>query len=495
MSTPRIAIGGIEHETAGLLPGQTPMSVFDRRRVSAESLRQRTAEANTVVDGFLHGARQRGWDVAPLLWIKGTSGPPASRATFDAMLGELLDDLESAGPVDGVLLSLHGSFAAEGIDDADGAVLQAVRDRVGSDVPLMSVHDMHCNLTEAMIGPADALAVMRTYPHVDMRERALHISGLMEETLAGRLRPTMGFRQLPLLWSAPRMIDSEAPMCEAVARVVEANSRDGVVSASLGVGYQWVDSSAVGASTVVVTDDDLPRAQAEADAMAGWVWDRRADWVSPTLQPAVALELGEATGAFPIVLADQADNTGGGAPGDGTEVLRLFVERDLEQAAVLYVVDPQAAALAHQAGLGATIDVEVGGRSHQKLGPPVPMRAEVAGLSDGRFVYDGPMWKGLDDEVGPTAWLKQQGVSVVVISLPQQPVDLALCRTLGMNPAEFRYLCVKSTGHFRSGFEPIAGSIHNVDAKGLLGQSFSDLPYQRLGRPMYPVDPQAGRGF
>ena len=291
------------------------------------------------------------------------------------------------------------------------------------------------------------------------------------------------------------MIDSEAPMCEAVARVVEANSRDGVVSASLGVGYQWVDSSAVGASTVVVTDDDLPRAQAEADAMAGWVWDRRADWVSPTLQPAVALELGEATGAFPIVLADQADNTGGGAPGDGTEVLRLFVERDLEQAAVLYVVDPQAAALAHQAGLGATIDVEVGGRSHQKLGPPVPMRAEVAGLSDGRFVYDGPMWKGLDDEVGPTAWLKQQGVSVVVISLPQQPVDLALCRTLGMNPAEFRYLCVKSTGHFRSGFEPIAGSIHNVDAKGLLGQSFSDLPYQRLGRPMYPVDPQAGRGF
>ena len=195
------------------------------------------------------------------------------------------------------------------------------------------------------------------------------------------------------------------------------------------------------------------------------------------------------------VLADQADNTGGGAPGDGTEVLRLFVERELEQAAVLYVVDPQAAALAHQAGLGATIDVEVGGRSHQKLGPPVPMRAEVAGLSDGRFVYDGPMWKGLDDEVGPTAWLKQQGVSVVVISLPQQPVDLALCRTLGMNPAEFRYLCVKSTGHFRSGFEPIAGSIHNVDAKGLLGQSFSDLPYQRLGRPMYPVDPQAVRGF
>ena len=98
------------------------------------------------------------------------------------------------------------------IEDADGAVRQAVRDQVGPDVPLMSVHDLHCNLTEAMIDPADALSVMRTYPHVDMRERALHVTGLMEETLAGRLRPTMAFRQLPLLWSAPRMIDAEPPI-------------------------------------------------------------------------------------------------------------------------------------------------------------------------------------------------------------------------------------------------------------------------------------------
>ena len=112
MATPRIAIGGIEHETAGLLPGETPMSVFDRRRVPADQLLQRSGDVNTVVDGYLHGARERGWQIAPLLWIKGTSGPPASRETFDAILSELLDDLQRAGPVDGVLLSLHGSFAA-----------------------------------------------------------------------------------------------------------------------------------------------------------------------------------------------------------------------------------------------------------------------------------------------------------------------------------------------------------------------------------------------
>ncbi len=491
----RIAIGGIEHETAGMLPGETSMAVFDRRRIRPEELIRRSGQANTVVDGFLQGARERGWEVAPLVWVKGTSGPPASRETFDILLDELLEDLEDRSPVDGVLLSLHGSFAAEGIDDADGAVLQAVRDRIGPDVPLMSVHDLHCNLTEKMIGPADALAVMRTYPHVDMKERALHVTGLMAETLAGRLKPTMGFRQLPLLWSAPRMIDSQPPMSEAVARVVEANELSEVVSASLGVGYQWVDSPAVGVSTVVITNDDPQAAQEQADALAGWVWDRRQDWIAPTLNPRDALERGAAERAYPIVLADQADNTGGGAPGDGTEVLRLFIERKLDPAVVLYVVDPAAAAQAHQSGLGATIDVEVGGRSHPDMGPPVKMQAVVEGLADGEFVYDGPMWKGLSDSVGPSAWLRETGVSVVVISLPQQPVDLALCRSLGMDPARFEYICVKSTGHFRSGFEPIAGSIFNVDAIGLLGQSFSDLPYSRLGRTMYPVDADADRGF
>ena len=104
-------------------------------------------------------------------------------------------------------------------------------------------------------------------------------------------------------------------------------------------------------------------------------------------------------------------------------------------------------------------------------------------------------WFGLADSVGPTAWLRQGGVSVVVISLPQQPVDLALCRSLGMDVAKIDYICVKSTGHFRSGFEPIAGCIFNVDTNGLLGQSFSELPYTRLGRPMFPLAEDAEIGF
>lgn len=244
----------------------------------------------------------------------------------------------------------------------------------------------------------------------------------------------------------------------------------------------------------MITNDDAPRAQAEADALASYIWNRRDEWIAESLKPAAAIEAGEKLGKFPIVLADQSDNTGGGAPGDSTLILRLFLERDVPSV-VLYVIDPITAAQAAAAGVGAMIDAEIGGRSHPSLGPPVPMRAEVVALTDGEFVYDGPMWKGVTERLGPTAWLRTGEVSVVVTTYRQQPVDLALCRSLGMDVASFRYVCVKSTGHFRSGFEPIAGSVHSVDAKGLLGHTFVDLPYTRLGRPMYPIAPDCEKGF
>ena len=126
-----------------------------------------------------------------------------------------------------------------------------------------------------------------------------------------------------------------------------------------------------------MTDSDAELAQQLADELAHWIWDRREVWQRKSLSATSALEQGEAANRYPIILADQGDNTGGGAPGDGTEILRLFVERDLPQAAVLYMVDPDAVATAKEAGMGATIDVEVGGKSDPMLGPPVPLQAEV----------------------------------------------------------------------------------------------------------------------
>ena len=97
------------------------------------------------------------------------------------------------------------------------------------------------------------------------------------------------------------------------------------------------------------------------------------------------------------------------------------------------------------------------------------------------------MWKGVEENLGLSALLKHQGVSIIIISKKQQPVDLAFSKILGLDCSKMNYLSLKSTGHFRSGFESIAGSIFNVDASGLFTQDFHSIPYGRLGRPMYPL--------
>jgi microcystin degradation protein MlrC len=188
------------------------------------------------------------------------------------------------------------------------------------------------------------------------------------------------------------------------------------------------------------------------------------------------------------MIADMADNTGGGAPGDSTEVLRAFVERNLQGALLLYLVDPDVARQAHAAGVGQRLWAEMGGKSHPVQGPPLPLEVEVVALSDGRFRYDGPMYAGLTGDLGRSAWLRSRGVNVVVVSARMQPLDQAFARSLGIDCAAMRYVAVKSAVHFRSGFEQIAGSIHNIDAAALHTHDFTRLDYRRRHRPMYPLE-------
>jgi len=488
----RIAVGGIEHETCGFAApsptaAATTLISVARSIKYGEELRS-LGDANTIVDGLVRGVRETGHEHVPLLWIDANTSPPVTRESLESAIEDLLDRLRKALPVDGVLLSLHGAFAAEGVDDADGEVLSRVRQLVGPKVPVMAVHDLHCNISPVMEQAANVMVVERTYPHVDMAERGVHTARIMARTITGEARPTMAVRYLPLLWSAARMIDAEPPMSDAVRKLQELDRRPGVLSASIGVGYQWIDNPTVGTSVIVVTDNDAALAERYANELAEWVWDRRSQWQRDPLPPDSALAQGEQLGKYPIVLAEQGDNTGGGAAGDATEILRLFIARKLVPSAVLYMVDPEVAAQAVSAGVGAEMDVLLGGKSEPLVGPPVPMRVRVRAVSNGRFTYDGPMWAGVVGEMGPSAWLEQDGVHVVVISGRHQPVDLAFCRTLGLDCRQIRYLAVKSTGHFRSGFAPIAGSIFNVDTASTLSHDFRRLPYTRLGRSMYPID-------
>jgi microcystin degradation protein MlrC len=486
----RIAIGGISHETSTFAATPTTLRDFETGLglFRCNDIVARFRGTNNCTGGFIAGAERHHFDLVPLLWTFAYPGGLIRRGDYDALKHEFLDRLAKTLPVDGVLLDLHGAMVVEGIDDGDGDFLAAVRHAVGPGCPIVATFDLHGNHTQRRLDAASAVIGFDTYPHVDMAERGNEAADLIVRVIRGEVRPVMALYELPLFWSAACQVTAHPPIDEAFRLVHEIERRPGILSITLATGFPWADVPQMGSSVIVVADGDPALARATADEIGAWVWQRRQQWHRRPLSTGEALDLGVRQARYPIMLADMADNTGGGAPGDSTEVLRTFVERDLPDAVLLYLVDPETTRAAHAAGLGQRLKVELGGKSHPVQGPPLPLDVEVVALSDGRFTYDGPMYAGLTGDLGSSAWLRHSGVNVVVVSARMQPLDLAFARSLGIDCARMKYIAVKSAVHFRSGFESIAGSIHNIDARALHTHDFARLAYQRRRRPMFPLE-------
>ena len=500
----RIALGGVLHETSTFIDTPTTLADFEQGFgiYRGEEIFARFRGANMCIGGFLDGAEQHGFEALPLVWAFAYPSGLIERKAYDALKQEFLDRLRACeaqgGQVDGVLLDLHGAMVVEGIEDGDGDFIASVRKAIGPHRPIVVAQDLHGNHTALRVEAADAIVGYDTYPHVDMGERGREAAEIIVRTLRGEIRPRMALRQLPLFWGTRCQVTAHPPMDEVLRRVHAIEHRPGMISMTIATGFPWADVPDVGVSVIAVADGDESLARQAADELGDWVWQNRQRWQHPLVSVRDALAAGEKAGKYPIILADHTDNTGGGAPGDSTEVLRTFLELGLKDALILYMVDTESIAQAHQAGVGARIRLRLGGKSDPRQGPPVECEAEVVALSDGKFAYDGPMYAGLTGNMGQSAWLRVwdagrgrpdlQGVSVVAVTKREQPLDPAFARTLGIDCAKLRYLGVKSAAHFRSGFEKLAGSIYNVDAAGILVHDFTKLEYRRRRRPLYPLE-------
>jgi len=490
----RIAVGGILHESSTCVQTRTTIKdfEFDRGVIRGDDIIKRFTGTNVCTGGFLEGAEKYDYQVVPLLRASAFPGGVIVREDYEALKQELLERLSEAeqtsGPVDGVLLDLHGAMVVEGIDDGDGDVIDAVRKQIGLERPIVVTQDLHGNHTKLRVAQADALVGFDTFPHVDMAERGLEAANIITQTLRGEIRPTMAIHQLPMFWSTRCQVTAHPPMDEVIRHMHEMEQRPGVICITVATGFPWADVPEVGSSVIVVADGKESFAQETADELGAWIWERRERWYSPPVTVKEALEEGETRGQYPIILADHTDNTGGGSPGDSTEVLRTFLELGLQDALLLYMVDPDVAQQAHAAGVGATIAVSLGGKSDPSQGPPIETDAEVLALSDGGFAYDGPMFAGLTGSMGTSALLRVEGVLVVVVTAREQPFDPAFARSLGVDCSAMKYIALKSAAHFRAAFEPMAGSIFNVDAAGIHTHVFKDLPYKKRTRPVYPVE-------
>lgn len=488
----RVVIGGICHETSTFTPVKTTLESYkERLLLRDEEIIQTLTGTNTPLGGFIEGAQSHGFDLIPTLFATAHTSAPTPRPIFDALLDELIKRIEDAGTIDGILLYLHGSMVAgdldaeDGLADADGHILSEIRKIVGSDVPILAQLDIHSNISPLMVEMADVLVGRETYPEIDMAERGRECADILAQILNDNLKPTMALYQIPMVWGL-NQVTQHPPMNEAIAKLHAIEEDPDVVCGSIAVCYFLADVPDMGSSVYIVTNNNLELAQHYAKQLGDWIFERRADWHFELPSTLNALKQAEDNGAFPVIFADSRDNTGGGSPGDSTGVLQAFIESELNDACVLYIVDPEAIEKCQKAGVGNTLTLDVGGKSSPLQGEPITMTVEVMALSDGYFQYDGPMFAGLQGYMGDSAYIRQGGIHVILVSVGEQPFDTAFSKTLGLDPRQMRYIGVKSTAHFRAGFEAWAGAIYLVSEPSV--HNLGSLPFKRLGRKVYPFD-------
>ncbi|MEM8664081.1 MAG: M81 family metallopeptidase, partial [Pseudomonadota bacterium] len=345
------------------------------------------------------------------------------RASFESMRDEILGQLREALPLDGVLMGFHGAFVAEGYDDPEGDVLERVRAIVGPDCVIGCEYDPHCQLTEKRVRLADVSILFKEYPHIDVVPRAEELLTLVLATIRGEIKPVTSLYD-------PRMWDfyptTTEPMRSFVDKIQAMEGEGGVLSVSIAHGFMHADVPDMGSRVLVITDDRKADGDALAQKLAGELWDKRGTWCPP------AMPLDDALGKVLdhdglAILAEPADNAGGGAASDNTMTLHALRERGARNVAVAPVWDAQAVNFCHLAGLGTEFDLRFGGKSSAGSGPPVDARVRVLGLA--REAYQ--MFGDATVPLGDTAAIRiveedgdGEGIDVVLIAKRTQALGL-----------------------------------------------------------------------
>lgn len=492
----RVVVGGLMQESNSFSPIRADLDGFRHGYlVAGTDILERFRGKGAELSGFIAAAAAQDVEVVPTVAAWASSAGHLASADFHWLVTRLIDGVRAAGKCDGVLLCLHGAWVAEDEPDADGFVLARIREVVGPAVPIAATLDIHANVTRQMVEQADVLVGYRTYPHVDMRETGERAAGLLFRAARGEIRPRTYLRKLPMIVPPENSQTTDGPMAEVEALAREVAARPGILSASAFPVQPWLDVPELGFAAIVVADGEAETAQAAADEIARAAWERRARFFVPLVAPDRAVAYSVAAEG-PVALIDSADGTSSGAPGDSTAILHALLRAQpggpSDRVALLTIVDPESARIAAEAGVGARLDLLLGGKLDPARHTPAAVSAVVERIGDGCFTFSAGVGDGLSADMGATAVLRiGDGGPVIRAVVMEKAVacyDPALYRSVGLEPREAQAVVVKSPANHRWTYRDIARSTIYVDAPGAATPRLTSLDYRRAPRPLYPFD-------
>ena len=491
--TKRVLVAGLYQATNTFLDGRTVLEEFKIRR-GEEMLR--VADVVHPIVGILEVARREDWEILPIIDVRAVPGATVADSVVDLFWAEFqaVTDKEASQGVDGVFLVMHGAMVSESLTDVEGEILRRIRGIEHlADAPVCGVFDLHANFTEAMARQADGLISCRTNPPTDAREAATDAAVLLNGLMEIEERPVTVWEHPPIMWTPEMTATDSGPMLalEERAREIENESPD-ILAVNVLAGFPYADVPEAGLCFSAITNGDLELSRSVLrelnviGASLRWTESR----VGMTLEEAVFRLKEHHEG--PVLLVEPSDDIGSGAPGENTHLLRAFVEHGVQDAGVI-IQDAEAASSLQDALPGEQRELVIGGKSGEPGTEPLTLEAEIVSKSDGRFVVEdvgSPLASMLGEEIdmGPCAVIRHEGVKVLLTSRRTPPFDLGQWHSQGVDPEELFAIGIKASVGHRQAYDPIAQASYTVDLPGPCPQNLSSLSYERVRRPIYPVD-------
>ncbi|MBI3667872.1 MAG: M81 family metallopeptidase [Acidobacteria bacterium] len=494
-AAPRVAIGGILHESNSFSTLATDRAAFERSNLkTGDAILAEWGESQHEVGGFIAGARKFGLEIYPALVAEATPAGPVTDAALNSLTDQLAARLRAAPQLDGLLLALHGAMVTEKFPHADAEIVRRLRQAMGPNFPIVVTHDFHANISPEIVRHSTALLTYKTCPHVDQRERGVKAAEILDRILNRQARPTQALAKPPMVYNIRYHNTSLEPLAPIVeeSRRLEQNPK--ILAASVSAGYQYADVPQMGPSVVVVTDNDPALAQAEAQRLSDLLWASRERMKLELPEAAAAVRQAMVSAKTPVVLVDMGDNIGGGSAGDSTFLLAQLLRQNA-QGWVVVLSDPEAVEAAVHAVVGGLFRARVGGKRDRLHGDAVEVSGRVRLICDGKYVETEVRHGGRRyHNQGLTALVEVEGGGpdspnlLMLTTEREPPFSLQQLLSAGIQPQRQKILVVKAAVAFRAAYEPIAGEIIEVDTPGLTAVNPARFTYKKVRRPLWGLE-------
>jgi microcystin degradation protein MlrC len=500
----RIGIAGLSHETNTFaLEQNDTMDTVGIRR--GEALLT-NAHPRSFIGGFAEGATRDDVELVPTVGIGFAHGGIIHADVYQRCRDMIVTGLQEAGPLDGVYFALHGAMVAEApYTDAEGELAQEAR-RVLGNIPMVGTYDFHAIMSDKEV---EALVPFpnNTNPHIDGYERGLEAAKCLLQMLDGRINPVSHRVFVPIIgpnigqstWSHLPEEEQGLLLYQLNEKRAEMEKSAKVINITILGGYGYGDSPDAGMSIIATTDGDPALAKQLAQALAKDLWEQR-DRLK-TVRPIQSIDAGvKMAMADPrklILLVDLGDDPGSACPADSPAVLESLLRCGAQDCA-LTIRDAEVVRAGIAAGVGANLDITVGGKIDQRFYQPVKITAQVKSIDDGRYMVCGPTHGGWGREVNEEAFreanvgervvLRTGNKIDVIFSQARTGKDRDFFKSAGILLEEKQILVVKSNQAHRASFDPVVAGTIELNTPGVSTVNYASLPYQHLRRPIWPID-------